>query len=106
MSAVRRVPDSPGKWLGANKQHAKRCRERWLARPNRGQSPSGHNEGEARRECGACRYWLPVVGLLLDTFGACSNPASPFDRTVQSARDGCGAFAQRIEKAPDHTELL
>jgi len=97
MNAADREPGAAGKWLGANKKHAKRCRERWLARRDRRpESPEYRRDWDVQ-QCGACRYWVPVVGLLTETFGACTNAASPFDRLVRFVHDGCDQFSPVVK---------
>ena len=93
MSTAGRESEAGGKWLGADKKHTQRCRARWSERRNRKQMPSGDCDPWAFRQCGACRYWIPVAGLLTETFGVCSNPVSPFDRTARFVHDGCNQFA-------------
>lgn len=83
-----------GKWLGANARHMDRCRTRWLRRRNR--SPEDQDTPEHRGEhCGACLFWISVAGLLVEEFGVCSSPASPFDRSVRYREDGCDDFVAR-----------
>jgi len=46
----------------------------------------------AFEQCGECRWWIPLTGAWGTDWGACSNPASPFDARVRFEHDGCPAF--------------
>ena len=96
MGAENHEPLGARKWLGANKRHTQRCHRRWLERRNRKHESADYREDWASQRCTACRYWIPVVGLLTETWGACSNPTSAFDRTARFAHDGCDQFAGTI----------
>ena len=83
-------------WLGDDAEHFKECHYRWLEESNRFRkwdTPEYRDEWDTAEQCGACRYWVPVVGLLTESFGACTNAASPFDRQVRFMHDGCDQFA-------------
>lgn len=44
------------------------------------------------RQCGACRFWIPLAGRLGYDYGACSNVLSEFDGRVRFEHDGCQAY--------------
>jgi len=93
MRAQRKAPDAEGPWLGANRKHAVRCKRRWLARRHRDPAVPDAPAQWAAEQCGLCQYWVPVVGLLGDDFGACGNGASPCDGTIRYIHDGCDCFS-------------
>lgn len=93
MRAQQNAPDAEGRWLGANRKHAVRCTRRWLARRHRDSEALGAPVQWAVEQCGACQYWVPVVGLLSADFGACGNAASPWDGTIRYIHDGCDRFS-------------
>jgi hypothetical protein len=47
--------------------------------------------------CLFCTHYIKLRGSLGYDWGACTNPASRFDRQVMLEHDGCDAF----EEAPD-----
>ncbi|HET6214038.1 MAG TPA: DUF3027 domain-containing protein [Micromonosporaceae bacterium] len=44
--------------------------------------------------CGTCGFYLPLAGLLRQSFGACGNVYAPDDGRVVSADHGCGAHSE------------
>ncbi len=54
-------------------------------------SPAYRDEWYAQ-QCGGCRYWIALHGVLGSDYGACSNARSPRDGMVQFEHDGCDAF--------------
>jgi Protein of unknown function (DUF3027) len=73
---------------------------------NRKQESSGYREEWRAQQCGGCAFWVPLAGSWGLDYGACTNPASPFDRRAQFEHDGCDEFAQAAEwGSPDDPEL-
>lgn len=68
--------------------------ERWVAERNRRTEDPGYREEWYSEQCGGCRFWLPLSGELGRDYGACANPASPFDGRVRFEHDGCEAFQE------------
>jgi hypothetical protein len=66
--------------------------ERWRKRQHRPMDGPDYRDAWYAQQCGGCRFWLPLTGVLGDDYGACSNPASPRDGLVQFEHDGCDAF--------------
>ncbi len=58
-------------------------------------------------QCGGYQYYIPLMGVLTDDWGVCSNPSSPFDGQVMFEHDGCDQFSaadeawSAIENAPE-----
>ncbi len=53
-----------------------------------------YNPDWAAQQCLFCRYFIPLSGALVEDWGACSNPLSPFDGIVRFEHDGCDAFSR------------
>lgn len=72
---------------------------RWIAKRNRvpDESDRSYNEKLAWDQCGICKFWFPLARPLGADWGACTNPASPFDRTVMFEHDGCDHFVEAPE---------
>jgi hypothetical protein len=86
-------------WMGSDRRHNDRCHKRWLPRRNRVMEAPGYLDAWSFEQCGACRFWIALRGTLGLDYGACTNPASPFDAQVRFEHDGCEHFAAR----PDHS---
>jgi Protein of unknown function (DUF3027) len=56
-------------------------------------SNPGYRDEWYGEQCGGCRFWIALTGVLGSDYGACTNPASPRDGFVQCEHDGCEAFA-------------
>jgi hypothetical protein len=72
--------------------HAKECHARWLMARNRRQEDSGYQDEWFAEQCGGCRYWIPVTGVLGSDYGACTSARSDFDGRVMFEHDGCSTF--------------
>ena len=72
--------------------HARACHERWIQRLNRDGDSAHYPDEWFGSQCGACRFFIPLTGALIEDWGACSNPQSPFDGRVMFEHDGCDAF--------------
>jgi hypothetical protein len=71
---------------------AARTHRRWLANRSRYQEADTYRDEWWAEQCGACRWWIPLSGALGNDYGACANPASPFDARVMFEHDGCEHF--------------
>jgi hypothetical protein len=65
---------------------------RWRQRRHRRQEDPGYQEEWWGQQCGHCRFWIPLSGVLGSDYGACTNPASPFDGCIMFEHDGCEFF--------------
>ena len=79
----------PGPYLTDNTKHTQATHWRWLERVNRDLDDPGWKDEWGLQQCGGCRYFIPLIGALKHDWGACTNPASPFDRQVMFEHDGC-----------------
>ena len=80
--------------LRDDKEHANQCHTRWMRRRNRKQEELDYAENWYSEQCGGCIYFIPLMGILSDDYGVCSNPESDFDGIVRFEHDGCGQYAQ------------
>ena len=80
--------------LGLNQAHIDACHERWLEHKNRRWSNGEEDAPDEwyQQQCGGCRYYIPLHGLLRTDWGVCSNVVTPFDGKVMFEHDGCDAF--------------
>ena len=67
--------------------------ERWMELRNRRQEDPGYRDDWWAEQCGGCRFWLELAGILGTDYGGSANPASPFDGHIRFEHDGCDAFA-------------
>jgi len=86
--------------LRNDQEYAAACHKRWMERRNRKQESPRYRDEWWAEQCGRCRYFIPLTGVLGSDYGACSNPASAFDGTVRFEHDGCVEFADAEEWAP------
>jgi len=77
-----------------DKQHAEASHARWIQQLNRVQYAPGYKDEWFGEQCGACRYFVPLTGALIEDWGACTNPVSKFDRRVMFEHDGCESFEE------------
>ncbi|MER7892562.1 DUF3027 domain-containing protein [Micromonospora sp. NPDC094482] len=82
-------------WTGNDADHNNHCHQRWIKQRNRDTVDPAYPEAWYDEQCGGCRFWIPLDGELGHDYGACTNPASPFDGRVRFEHDGCAAFANR-----------
>lgn len=80
-----------GRPLVDDVEHGRACHERWLQKTR-------YDEREERRspgsgQCMFCRYYIPVVRVLMEDWGVCSHAASPFDGHVMFEHDGCEHYS-------------
>ena len=81
---------------------------RWVSALNRtnDEAAPGYRESWSWEQCGGCIHWLPLAGTLGTDWGACSNPASPFDRRAMFEHDGCEQFEEDPQgwRTPERTD--
>jgi hypothetical protein len=77
--------------------HFKACHERWSERLNRDQNSPEYKDEWWAEQCLQCRFFIPLVGVFIEDYGACSNPLSPCDGTVRFEHDGCEHFSEVME---------
>jgi hypothetical protein len=65
---------------------------RWMDRRSRRQEDPEYRDEWWAQQCGHCRFWVPLSGALGSDYGACANPASPFEASVRFEHDGCEEF--------------
>jgi hypothetical protein len=82
-------------WTGNDTRHNRECHDRWIQQRNRNTSDPAYREDWYHEQCGGCRFWIALHGELGRDYGACTNPASPYDGQVRFEHDGCAAFADR-----------
>lgn len=49
---------------------------------------------QAKGKCTSCGYFVPMAGVLRQSFGVCANEWSPSDGAVVSLDHGCGAHSE------------
>lgn len=83
-----------GKILADDKTHCRATHQRWVTQEmNRDMDlPDYKNEWYAE-QCLMCKFYVRLTGKLIDDWGVCSNPQSPFDRSVMFEHDGCDYFS-------------
>ena len=84
-------------WLGNSRRHFEECHERWVRRLNRNIDDPNYKEEWACQQCFACKYFVPLIGLFKDDYGACTNAKSTFDGRVMFEHDGCDHYIQDAE---------
>jgi len=80
--------------LYKDERHCDLTHLRWMDRRNRKQEEDGYKDKWQAEQCGGCQFFIPLTGALIEDYGACSNPASPFDGTVMFEHDGCDFFSE------------
>lgn len=65
---------------------------RWVRNRNRRTDDPAYRESWYAEQCGACRFWIPLAGTMGLDYGACANPAPPFDGAIRFEHDGCDGF--------------
>ncbi|NRQ38597.1 DUF3027 domain-containing protein [Nonomuraea sp. NN258] len=83
----------PGR-AGPDQAELSAIHRRWVAERHRRTEDPDYREEWYYEQCGSCRFWLPLSGELGRDYGACANPASPFDGRVRFEHDGCEAFQE------------
>jgi hypothetical protein len=66
---------------------------RWRRRRLRNMDDAAYRDDWYAEQCGGCRFWIALTGVLGGDYGGCANPASVRDGFVQFEHDGCDAFA-------------
>ena len=74
--------------------HARDTHRRWAeaGQFNRRTNDPDYQDSWYRSQCGGCRYWIPLHGVLGSDWGACTNKESKFDRRLMFEHDGCDHF--------------
>lgn len=70
----------------------RRTHDRWRRRQHRPMDSISYRDEWFAEQCGGCRFWIALSGVLGEDYGACTNPTSPRDGRVQFEHDGCEAF--------------
>lgn len=83
--------------LSTDRTHADTCHRRWLERRNRKQESERYREEWWAEQCGHCKYFIPLMGVLGADYGACTNPSAAFDGMVRFEHDGCVEFTATEE---------
>lgn len=65
------------------------CHKRWAKKRNRDIDSSKYEEEWYMQQCFNCKYFIPLTGIFVDDYGACTNEKSNFDKTVMFEHDGC-----------------
>ncbi|MFF8382122.1 DUF3027 domain-containing protein [Streptomyces kanasensis] len=84
-----------GPWAGDDQEHDDECHARWGASLHRSTAQPDYLDEWCDAQCGGCRFWIGLSGQLGQAYGACTNPASPFDGRVRFEHDGCARFTGR-----------
>ncbi len=88
----RLVPRVPRPNYEMSELHQAKCHLRWRERINRNIADEGCTDSWYREQCGACRYYIPLSGLLAADYGGCTHPESKFDGMVRFEHDGCDRY--------------
>ena len=88
---------SGGREARHDPEHRQAALNRWQTRLNRVQGNPEYSDEWYAEQCGRCEFWVPLAGTWGLDFGACTNPASPFDGTVRFEHDGCEFFSEAPE---------
>ena len=76
---------------------ARETHARWAQGQHRPMDDPGYRDEWYAEQCGGCRFWIALGGVLGDDYGVCANAVSPRDGRVQFEHDGCEAFAPVTE---------
>jgi hypothetical protein len=82
-------------WSGDDERHNDACHARWLGQVNRSTSQDGYADAWYYEQCGGCRYWIALQGVIGSDYGACTNGRSAFDGRIRFEHDGCAGFTER-----------
>ena len=78
--------------LTKSESHAQQCHNRWLNYVNRDISSPDYRVEWSLQQCGGCRFFIPLEGVLGNDWGGCTNTLSEFDKRIMFEHDGCDAF--------------
>lgn len=87
--------------LAIDAAHAHETHVRWIGKnltPHYREILAGADD-DIDHQCGGCRFYLCLEGSTGSDWGACSNPASPFDGTLKFEHDGCSYHEYGDEEA-------
>ena len=79
-------------YLRENRAHGDACHARWMERRNRKIEEEYSDPDWYYEQCLRCSYFMPLMGVLAEDWGACSNEQSAFDGRVMFEHDGCAQF--------------
>ena len=88
------MSDAVNKSLVESMEHFRICHARWMKERHRRVEDIDYPETWYRQQCMFCKFFIPLSGVFMDDYGACSNPDAPFDKRVMFEHDGCEAFAE------------
>lgn len=81
-------------------EHFRECNFRWKDSSNRS-FEEGREDCEKLDgfwQCMFCVYYVPLSGVFIEDWGACTNVKSQYDGTVRYEHDGCREFVQADEQ--------
>ena len=80
--------------LSNSVDHFGECHQRWSGKRNRKIENPEYRDEWWREQCLACRYFIPLTGIFMEDYGACTNKNSRFDKNVMFEHDGCEQFTE------------
>ncbi|RYG62033.1 DUF3027 domain-containing protein [bacterium] len=92
--------------LAIDAEHLRACSSRWIKDRNNDRELQQRSDDDvvadddeewASRQCGGCRFYIPLAGRFRSDWGVCSNPASLFDARARFEHDGCEVFVAAAE---------
>ncbi|MFN0277360.1 MAG: DUF3027 domain-containing protein [Pyrinomonadaceae bacterium] len=75
--------------LENDSDHLNACHERWMISRNRVMESPEYQDQWGLEQCFNCKFYVALVGVFVEDYGACTNVLSPFDRQVMFEHDGC-----------------
>lgn len=75
--------------LAFDKFHFEDCHKRWARIRNRSVDSINYQEEWYLEQCFDCKYFVPLMGVFSNDYGACTNQKSKFDKYVMFEHDGC-----------------
>ena len=76
---------------GDDPAHGDACSARWI------EKSSDYGDGATYEQCGGCRYYLRLTGMLSSDWGVCSHSASDWDGLAMFEHDGCEHFEHALD---------
>lgn len=89
-----------GRRLAEDLDHFRETHARWQRNVGLEIDSDEVTDGERRRQCFACRYYLPLTGAFAEDWGVCSNASSPRDGRATFEHDGCEGWKAADEAQP------
>lgn len=81
-----------GRHAGDDQAELELIHRRWVQTRNRRSDDPDYQDTWYDEQCGACRSWFPLAGVLGSDYGVCAEATSLFDGRVRFEHDGCDAF--------------